>query len=59
MSGYYGNLVVMENGKRLEVHFILTYRSGNYGQGCIGHDLNEIKHEDVIVVGSLGGNAPY
>ena len=34
------NLVVELNGKRCEVHSILTYKTDNNGQGCIGHDLN-------------------
>ena len=46
---YCGNLVVEENGKRHEVHSILTYNGDNSGQGCIGRDLNAVRNMKMLV----------
>jgi len=37
------------NGKRREVHSILTYRTDNNGQGCIGRDLNAVRNMKLLV----------
>lgn len=46
---YCNNLVVELNGKRREVHSILTYRTDNNGQGCIGRDLNAVRNMKLLV----------
>lgn len=52
---YCGNLVVEENGKRREVHAILTYNGDNNGQGCIGRDLNAVRNMKMLVEFFLEG----
>ena len=52
---YCGNLVVEENGKRREVHSILTYSGDNNGQGCIGRDLNAVRNMKMLVECFLEG----
>lgn len=52
---YCGNLIVEDNGKRREVHSILTYNGDNIGQGCIGRDLNAVRNMKMLVEFFLEG----
>ena len=52
---YCNNLVVNLNGKRREVHSILTYKTDNNGQGCIGRDLNAVRNMKILVESRLEG----